>query len=440
MISTYKKTPINSQRYAFFMRNMFIFVKNTDLQLLYNFGLFLFTFGAKIAALFHPKARLFVRGRRGLFAQLKAVAQANAQVAWFHCASLGEFEQGRTVMEAYRAKHPQHKILLTFFSSSGYEVRKDYAGADFVFYLPIDTPRNARRFIRCVNPAVAVFIKYEFWYNLLRQLQQNEVPTYIVSAIFRPQQVFFKWYGAFFRKMLHTYRILFVQDEQSVTLLKSIGIENVQCVGDTRFDRVLAHTRQPADLPLVDAFANHTPTLVAGSTWPPDEEKLAEAWAAMPAEARLVIAPHEVTEPHVKAIEKLFAAHCPVRYTHLHSAADLQSARVLIIDTIGILLSAYRYGQVAYIGGGFSATGIHNTLEAAAYGLPVLFGPNYAKYAEAHELLAAGAARSVSNLAALNDVLHEWLFNAAAQHTAGRQAAHYVESRSGASNKVIKWL
>ncbi|MDR3184182.1 MAG: 3-deoxy-D-manno-octulosonic acid transferase [Prevotellaceae bacterium] len=410
------------------------------MRILYNIGLFLFAFAVKAAALCCGKARLFVAGRRKLFARLDAVARTEAPVAWFHCASLGEFEQGRPVMEAYRAKHPQHKILLTFFSPSGYEVRKHYDGADFVSYLPIDTPRNARRFVRMVKPVVAVFIKYEFWYNMLRNLEKAHVPTYVVSAVFRRRQVFFRWYGGFFRRMLRTFRRLFVQDDNSVELLTRAGISSVVQVGDTRFDRVCAHTQHPADLPTVAAFTARRCTLVAGSTWPPDEEKLWEVWASMPANAPLIIAPHEVTEERVRAIEKRFAAYHPVRYTQVKPTDALQPARVLIIDTVGLLLSVYRYGQVAYVGGGFSATGIHNVLEAAAYGLPVLFGPNYGEYVEARALIAAGGARSAGDTPALRDMLQAWLLHDEARTVAGNLAAGYVKANSGATRKIMAWL
>jgi 3-deoxy-D-manno-octulosonic-acid transferase len=410
------------------------------LHLLYNIGLFLFVFGVKLAALFHRKARRFVAGRQNLFSRLNAVALSGAPVAWFHCASLGEFEQGCPVMEAYRAKYPQHKILLTFFSPSGYEVRRHYAGVDFVFYIPVDTPRNARRFVCLVKPVVAVFIKYEFWYNILRQLKKAQVPTYVVSAVFRPRQIFFRRCGAFFRRMLRTFRLLFVQDEDSVDLLKHIGLDNVIRVGDTRFDRVCAHVQHPADLPLVEAFAARRHTLVAGSTWSPDEEKLAGVWASLPADVQLIIAPHEVSEERIKAIERWFAGYHPVRYTKMQTAAEWQSARVLIMDTVGLLLSAYRYGQVAYIGGGFSATGIHNVLEAAAYGLPVVFGPNYRKYVEAHELIAAGGACSAADATALRDTLQLWLLHDESRSAAGRLASDYVKTHSGAADKIMTYL
>jgi 3-deoxy-D-manno-octulosonic-acid transferase len=408
---------------------------------LYNIGVYLFTFAVKVASLFHHKARLFVAGRRGWAAPLEAFGQAGTPTAWFHCASLGEFEQGRPLIEAYRATYPQHKILLTFFSPSGYEVRKNYDGVDLVCYLPTDTPRTARRFVCLVKPVVAVFIKYEFWYNFLLRLEKEQIPIYLVSAIFRPRQVFFKWYGMLFRRMLRVFRVLFVQDDNSVALLKNIGITNVVRAGDTRFDRVWTHTHCAADLPRIAAFAAGHPTLVAGSTWTPDDEKLAEAWAMLTDERRrLVIAPHEVTADRLNFIENQFAAFRTVRYTQLNDADDLQTAQILIIDTVGILLPAYRYGQVAFVGGGFSATGIHNILEPAAYGLPVVFGHNYEKYAEAHELIAIGGARSVKDASALYESLHEWLSGAAAQQSAGAKSAAYVKSRTGATAAIIKQM
>ncbi|MDR3236580.1 MAG: 3-deoxy-D-manno-octulosonic acid transferase [Prevotellaceae bacterium] len=411
------------------------------LRILYNIGIYLFILAVKVASLFHHKARLFVAGRRGWAASLEAFGQAGTPTAWFHCASLGEFEQGRPVIEAYRAKYPQHKILLTFFSPSGYEVRKNYDGVDSVCYLPHDTPRTARRFIRLVKPVVAVFIKYEFWYNFLLRLEKEQVPTYLVSAIFRPKQVFFRWYGVLFRRMLRVFRVLFVQDGNSVALLKNIGVANVVRAGDTRFDRVWMHTHCAADLPQIAAFTAGRPTLVAGSTWTPDDEKLAEAWAMLTDERRrLVIAPHEVTADRLSFIESQFAAFRTVRYTQLSADDDLQTVQVLIIDTVGILLPAYRYGQVAFVGGGFSATGIHNILEPAAYGLPVVFGHNYEKYAEAHELIVAGGARSVNNASALYESLHEWLSDVTAQQSAGAKSAAYVQSRTGATTAIIQQM
>jgi len=411
------------------------------LRIFYNMAMWLFAGGVQIAALFNHKARLFAHGRKRQFQRLREAIADDTPIAWFHCASLGEFEQGRPVMEAYRKKHPQHKILLSFFSPSGYEVRKNYEGADYVCYLPIDTPRNARKFLNIVRPCKAVFIKYEFWYNYLRLLKKQHTPTYLVSAIFRPSQVFFKWYGGFFRSMLKAYSRLFVQDNISANLLKTIHVEQVEIAGDTRFDRVWAHTRQPADLPVLKAFTQDALTIIAGSSWVSDEERLVEAMNVLPDNIRMVIAPHEVHEEHIAAIENLFKKFHPQRYTILHSSPFTLSPRILILDTIGLLLSAYSYGQIAYVGGGFDVNnGVHNTIEPAAYGLPVLFGPIYQKYAEAVDLVNNGGGKSVKNTAELIACLQEWALQPKKRQEAGQLSADYVEKKQGATQKIINLL
>ncbi len=413
------------------------------LQVFYNIGVWLFAGSVQIAALFNQKARLFAQGRKQQFKRLQKIIPAETPIAWFHCASLGEFEQGRPVMEAYRQKYPDHKILLSFFSPSGYEVRKNYDGADYVCYLPIDTPRNAKRFLKIVQPCVAVFIKYEFWHHYLRLLKKQQTPTYVVSAIFRPSQIFFKWYGGFFRKMLKVFRCLFVQDEVSAKLLQQININQVEIVGDTRFDRVWAHTRQPADLPVIAAFSKGAVNIIAGSSWLSDEERLAESLAVLPENVRLIIAPHEVHEEHIASIERLFEGFYPIRYTKIDQTNPSidGSARVLIIDTIGLLLSAYSYGQIAYIGGGFDVNnGVHNTIEPAAYGLPVLFGPVYQKYAEAVDLANNGGGKSVKNTAELIAALQAWVSFPDRRQQAGKISADYVGKNQGATQKVIAFL
>ncbi len=412
------------------------------MHLFYTIGMWLFAGGVQVGGWFNAKLRLFVRGRRHQFSRLREAFSDNRPVAWFHCASLGEFEQGRPVMEAYRKKYPEHKILLTFFSPSGYEVRKNYDGADHVFYLPVDTPRNARRFLKIVNPHTAFFIKYEFWHNYLRGLKQRGIPTYVVSAIFRPEQVFFKWYGGFFRNMLRTFRCLFVQNEASAALLQRIAIEQSVVAGDTRFDRVWAHTRRPAELPVVAAFSQGHPTLIAGSSWPSDEERLCKAMDALPDNVRFIFAPHEIHEEHLAAMERLFERFGTVRYTKA-SAENLQTAgcRVMIIDTIGILMSVYSYGNVAYVGGGFDAgNGVHNTIEPAAYGLPVVFGPVYEAYAEARELVANGGGVTVKNSEALRASLQLLLLNEAEQQRVGAICSGYVGRNQGATEKVMEWI
>ncbi|MDR3132854.1 MAG: 3-deoxy-D-manno-octulosonic acid transferase [Prevotellaceae bacterium] len=402
---------------------------------LYNIGIYLYSLLVLAASPVNKKADLFRRGRRHGRKQWQSIQQAGAPVAWFHCSSLGEFEQGRTLIEAYRHQFPAHKILLTFFSPSGYEIRKNYSGADWVRYLPLDTPRNARRFVAMVKPETVIFIKYDFWYNLLRTLRKQAIPVYVASAIFRPSQAFFKWYGGFFRKMLHAYRYLFVQNEASKELLAAIGITNVFVTGDTRFDRVWQLAQTPEKLPVIENFSAGQPAIIAGSTWPADEEKLAAAFATLPANTKLVIAPHEIHEEHLAAIAKRFAPFGVVRYSMANGERRTVDCRVLIVDTMGLLSSVYQYGTVAYIGGGFGA-GIHNTLEAAVYGLPVIFGPNYRRFREANDLIAQGGATSYTTAAELSALLLQWL----ADNSAGETNRQYVAQHCGATQAILRLL
>ncbi|MDR0667753.1 MAG: 3-deoxy-D-manno-octulosonic acid transferase [Prevotellaceae bacterium] len=412
------------------------------MHFLYNTGIHLYSWAIRLASPFHAKARLFRAGRRRLFKRLQAAITDEAPVVWFHCASLGEFEQGRPLMEAYRQQCPEHKLLLTFFSPSGYELRKDYPGADWVFYLPLDTPRNARRLIGIVKPRMAIFIKYDFWYNILQALQAQGVPTYVVSAIFRPAQLFFKSYGGFFRNMLHAYRQLFVQDNYSQELLQSIGITRVQVSGDTRFDRVRKLAQASRTIPPVEPFLAGQPALIAGSTWPADEDKLAGALAALPAPVKLIIAPHEIHEERLAAIERRFRKGGTVRYSALCDGSQPAAphCRTLIVDTIGLLAALYRYGKAAYIGGGFSISGIHNTLEAAVYGLPVVFGPNYQRFREACDLITQGGAVGYTNEKKLEAILLRWFTDDDARRAAGEINRQYVIHHCGATAMILQAL
>lgn len=397
----------------------------------------------RLAALFNRKARLWVRGRRGIFERLAAALDRGEgqrdDIAWFHAASLGEFEQGRPVIEAFREKYPDHKILLTFFSPSGYEMRKDYPGADWVFYLPADSARNARRFVRIVRPEVAVFIKYEFWSNYLRQLHRSGARIFSISAIFSRRSRFFsRWYGRRYRRLLACFEHIFVQDEPSRRRLRAVGIDRVTVAGDTRFDRVAAIAESHRELPLLDAFAaGGAPLFMAGSTWPPDDELILKLIADAP-EARFVIAPHNI---HEDRVERLIAA-CrrkAVRYTHLKSADDLTGVGVLIVDTVGILSAVYRYGRYGWIGGGFGA-GIHNTLEAAVFGLPVAFGPNWHAFREAADLIACGGAaavRTYSELLAWYTALRD---DPAAYARASNCCRDYVENGRGATEIILRMI
>ncbi|MFO8021760.1 MAG: glycosyltransferase N-terminal domain-containing protein, partial [Perlabentimonas sp.] len=325
---------------------------------------------------FSTKAKYWIDGRKNWYRNLSETISGDDKIAWFHCASLGEFEQGRTLMENYRKRNPEHKILITFFSPSGYRVRKNYRGADYVFYLPLDTKRNAKRFIATVKPKVVFFVKYEFWYHFLNELKSAGVPTYLVSAIFRPNQVFFKWYGGWNRRMLACFTHIFLQNDTSKKLLAGIGFKNTTVAGDTRFDRVFATAQSTKEIPLIKEFCGDSTIIVAGSTWPKDEELLIEFINTTTFPVKMIVAPHEISCQHVNNLCTAIN-HPVVRYTD-SDPKNLQESKVLVLDTIGLLASAYQYGHIAYVGGGFGA-GIHNTLEPATFGIPVVFGPNYKK-------------------------------------------------------------
>ena len=416
-------------------------IKFTDLPLaFYTIFVFLYNTGIKVSAWWNVKARLWVKGRKSIFERIAkslndaGVDPAKQPVAWFHCASLGEFEQGRPVIEAYRKQFPGHKIFLTFFSPSGYEVRKAYTGADFIFYLPADTRRQARKFLALVKPCIAIFVKYEFWFNYLDQLRRSGVPTFVISANFRPTQHFFKWYGEWSRTALGRLNHIFVQNESSRELLEFIGITNVTVSGDTRFDRVLDIASQAKSFPLVEAFAAGSPVIVAGSTWPPDEDLIFGAMERSSVKFKLIIAPHET---HPKRIEALMAkpALKAVRYSEA-TEATLAGANVLVIDGIGMLSGLYRYATIAYIGGGFGV-GIHNTLEAATFGKPVIFGPNFHKFQEARDLLDIDAAFSIKNADELDVAIRKLLGDAVLLKNASVKAAEYVKARAGATGIIM---
>lgn len=374
---------------------------------------------------------------------LREKIDRNAKYIWFHAASLGEFEQGRPMMEKIKAEHPEYKILLTFFSPSGYEVRKNYNGADVICYLPFDTPYRVKKFLNLANPAIAVFIKYEFWGNYLKELKARNVPVYIISAIFRQDQLFFQWYGGTYRKMLHCFTHLFVQDERSQTLLNEYGVTNVTVAGDTRFDRVLDVRKLARDLPHVEGFVTNEkgekqPTLVAGSSWPQDENILIPYFNEHP-ELKLIIAPHEIHREHLMSIESLLKRPSVRLSEVLHDVSLLEGKDCLIIDSFGLLSSIYRYGTIAYIGGGFGA-GIHNTLEAAVYGIPVLFGPRYQKFKEARDLIAVGGGFSVSEAEAFRRKMDELLTYHEVLEAAGESAGRFVNENAGATDKILKEL
>lgn len=409
---------------------------------MYNIVIYFYLFGVAIASLFNKKVKKMWQGERQAVGILRRNVDPNARYVWFHAASLGEFEQGRPLMEQLRREHPEYKILLTFFSPSGYEVRKNYEGADIICYLPLDTIRNARRFLRAVRPEMAFFIKYEFWYNYLHILKHRGVPVYSVSSIFRPNQIFFKWYGRQYGHVLRCITKYFVQNEVSRELLAKIGITNATVIGDTRFDRVLQIKQAAKILPIVDAFKHSSAdgqgqasrVFVAGSSWGPDEDIFIPYFNAHP-DWKLIIAPHVISEEHLAAITSKLSC-TPVRYTQAtpETAAE---ARCLIIDCFGLLSSIYRYGEVAYVGGGFGV-GIHNVPEAAVWGVPVIFGPNNKRFQEAQDLLACGACFEITGSDDFRSTFDRLDSDASLLKTCGEASARYVLDHAGATEKIMR--
>ena len=401
--------------------------------MIYNLIIYIYQFGLRIAALFSDKPAKMVKGHREVFNLLQANIEPDKKYIWFHAASLGEFEQGRPLIEQIRRQYPQYKIVQTFFSPSGYEVRKNYQGADLVCYLPMDTPANAARFVRLLNPCMVFFVKYEFWKNYLTCLANNGIPVYSVSSIFRKNQIFFKWYGKDYRKVLTTFRHLFVQNEESKALLEGIGIKNVTVVGDTRFDRVLDINKAAKELPLVASFKGDSKTFVAGSSWGPDEDIIIDYFNQHP-EMKLVVAPHVVNETHLEEIiGKLKRPY--VRYTECTPEKAIK-ADCLIIDCYGLLSSIYRYGDISYVGGGFGV-GIHNVLEAAVYSIPVIFGPNNKKFREAQHLLEKKGGFEIVGKEDFNSLMDRFLTDSEALASAGKAAGDYVKLNAGASDIIM---
>ena len=402
--------------------------------MIYNIVIYFVLWSIAIASLFNKKVRKMWRGEREAFKVLKQKVDPNAKYIWFHAASLGEFEQGRPLMERIRKEHPQYKILLTFYSPSGYEVRKNYEGADIICYMPVDTRLNAIRFLRLVRPVMAFFIKYEFWSNFLHILKHRNIPTYSVSSIFREDQVFFKWYGKSYAGVLKCFTRFFVQNEESKRLLESIGITDVDVVGDTRFDRVLQIKEAAKQLPICEAFQKDYHVFVAGSSWPPDEDIFLRFFNAHK-EWRLIIAPHVIGEDHLKQILSKIEGKKVVRYTQT-SVDEAAGADVLIIDCFGLLSSMYHYGDVAYVGGGFGV-GIHNTLEAAVWDMPVIFGPNNKKFQEAQGLLKSGGGFEINTYEDFEGLMLSLMNDAEFLRQAGEKAGAFVASLSGATGKVL---
>jgi 3-deoxy-D-manno-octulosonic-acid transferase len=410
---------------------------NYTVLFLYNLGLRIYYFFIFVSSPFNKKARLWIHGRKNIFNQIRAEIDPASDHIWFHCSSLGEFEQGRPVMEKIRGIMPGKKILLTFFSPSGYEIRKNYPGADYIFYLPLDTRRNAARFLDIIKPEITFFIKYEFWFHYLSQLKKMETKVYLISGIFRSRQVFFKFYGRWFRRILRSFTHLFVQDEESAGLLKTIGFGNVTICGDTRFDRVYAIARKAADFPLIRLFCSGKITLIAGSTWPSDEEIIVRFINENKLPVRFIIAPHEIHERGIRQLLESVKVKT-ARYSSFSESA-VNGTDVLIIDTIGILSSVYQYGSIAYIGGGFGK-GIHNILEAATFGLPVIFGPNYKKFREANDLIRQNGVFSIEKYYDLYKILNALLTDKQLLNAAGEITKNYIRGNLGATDIITKFV
>lgn len=401
---------------------------------MYTIAIYLYALAVRLASLTNRKARLMIKGHRKTWRTLRDHAKERQHYVWFHAASLGEFEQGRPLMERLRREHPEKRILLTFFSPSGYEVRKDYAGADLVCYLPFDTPLNARRFVRLVQPEKAFFIKYEFWHHYIDELHRAGVPVYSVSSIFRNDQIFFRPYGRGYARVLHHFNHFFVQNEASRRLLNSLGVTQVSVTGDTRFDRVIDIRNQAKSLPLAAALTGDSRTIVAGSTWPPDEEILIPYFNSHP-ELKLIIAPHEVNEERLRSIEQRLKRPA-LRYSQATPESSAQ-ADCLIIDGYGLLSSLYRYATLAYVGGGFGV-GIHNVPEAAVYGMPVFFGPNNQRFREARDLINEGGSFEVTSADDFQAQADRLLADERALAKSGQAAGDYIRRNSGATEAIFR--
>jgi 3-deoxy-D-manno-octulosonic-acid transferase len=391
--------------------------------------------GVRVAALWNKKARLWIDGRKNIFHRINSkTGIQNSKIVWVHCSSLGEFEQGRPVIEKLKSNDPDSKILLTFFSPSGYEIRKDFKGVDWVFYLPMDSAANAKEFIDTINPQLVIFIKYDYWYYYLTECKKRNIPLYIVSAIFRKEQPFFKWYGMLHKKMLKCFSHFFVQDKESSELLNSVGINNVTVSGDTRFDRVIEIANNFNPIDEIEKFCNSSQILVAGSTWPSDEKIIKEATIDRP-NLKIIIAPHEIHREHLEQLKTIFLD--SIFYSQLQTSNS--KSNILIIDNIGMLSKLYHYATITYIGGGFDK-GIHNTLEAAAYGKPVLFGPNYKKFKEAIGLIETGGGISINSADELSLYLKTLLSDQKKLEDASKSSFDFVQQNRGATEKIIKLI
>ncbi|WP_264552227.1 3-deoxy-D-manno-octulosonic acid transferase [Flavobacterium sp. N2038] len=406
---------------------------------LYNLVISIAGFFLKIVALFSPKIKLFVEGRKNVFNILEEKIKPSDKTIWFHSASLGEYEQGLPVIEKIKEKYPSHKIIVTFFSPSGYEVRKNNTVADVTLYLPLDNKANAKKFIRLAHPELAFFIKYEFWLNYLKELETNKIPTYLISGIFRDNQMFFKWYGGFYRKALKAFSYFFVQNEKSKEKIESIGFQNVIVSGDTRFDRVNAILERDNSLDFIESFKNNKPTIVIGSSWPKDEALLTEYINQASENVKFIIAPHNIKQDQISNL-KTQLTKSTVLFSEKSNAGNLSDYNVFIIDTVGLLTKIYSYGTIAYVGGGFGNPGVHNILEPATFGLPIVIGPNYSHFAEAIQLVNLGGCITISNNAELKDSLDHLLNDQSFLSEKSRICKSYIQDNTGATNIILRMV
>ena len=399
--------------------------------------------GIHVAALFNPKAKKWVQGRKDIFKKLSSAIAPTDQVVWMHCASLGEFEQGRPLLEAIRVQYPHYKLLLTFFSPSGYEVQKNYTGANWVFYMPLDGRKRSKKFLNIVHPSLAIFVKYEFWYFYLKKLSYRKTPLLLVAALFRKEMSFFSWHGSIHRKMASRFDQIFVQNSSSRDLLAKIGLGSIATIaGDTRFDRVVAIAKEAKPLDTINSFGQGQPLFIAGSTWPNDEKLLAGLAPVLEHEkVKLIIAPHQISESHLLSIENNFPH--SIRLSRWQAGQEIDK-NVLIVDNYGLLSSLYQYATLAYIGGGLQSSGIHNVLEAAVYGIPVLFGPYYKKYAEAIALVQTGGGLPLNSgenyLQQLTRITLDLLHEETKRKATGAAAGQFVQTHTGATLKVLHYI
>lgn len=403
---------------------------------LYNLVISIAGFFLKIIALFSPKIKLFVEGRKNVFAILEEKIKANDKTIWFHSASLGEYEQGLPVIEKIKEKYPSHKIIVTFFSPSGYEVRKNNTVADVTVYLPLDTKSNAKRFLKLAHPELAFFIKYEFWLNYLKELESKKIPTYLISGIFRDNQMFFKWYGGFYRKALNAFTYFFVQNEKSKQKVESLGFKNVIISGDTRFDRVNAILERDNSLDFIENFKNNQSVIVIGSSWPKDEAILAEYINQAPEDVKFIIAPHNIKTDQIESLKSQITKSA-ILFSEKENL-DLSKYNVLIVNTVGLLTKIYSYGTIAYVGGGFGNPGIHNILEPATFGIPIVIGPNYSNFAEAVSLVELNGCMVISNTSELKNSLDQLLYNESFYNEKSKICSSFIQNNKGATETIIK--